>query len=213
MDKLRHGSRLSIGVRARCSFLPLATSLLLVWTHTPSSQAGETQTEVFPALSSLKDLVLPIGKDSSRPVIRLELAEIRTERKSVGFLKLGLIPQVVAEGLCLRIERSQRPSIWAAEFAEFLAAQPALASALVNGFEIRVRGSDAAISSAKAEFRNLPWRIELRDITARSPGMPRLPAASGTIYLEGAKAGYLSLTEGHYKAIGIDCDSLKPSPN
>lgn len=213
MDELRHGSRLSIGVGAHCSVLPLAASLLLVWSQTQSSQAGEARSEVFPALSNLKGLVLPIGRDSSRPVIRLELAEIRTERKSVGFVTIGLIPQVLAEGFRLRIERSERPSIWATEFADFLAAQPALASAVVDGFEVLASGSGAAISSAKAEFRNLPWRIELRDITARSPGMPRLLAASGTIYLEGPKAGYLSLTEGHFKAIGIDCDSLKPSPN
>jgi hypothetical protein len=198
--------------KSRGLFFIHAASLLLASMQPSNSYAGESYSELFPDLRNVKGLVLPIGQDSSQPTIRLECAEIRTERKAVGFLKVGLIPQVVAEGLRLRIEKSPQPSFWARELSDFLAGQPALASAVLKRFEILFKTPDASISSSYAQFRKSPLRIELHEVQVSGPMMRELRSAKGTIRLEGPKAGYLLLTDGDYRHIKITHDSLVFSP-
>ena len=198
--------------RSRGLFFIHATTLLLASMQPSNSHAGESHSELFPNLKNVKGLVLPIGQDSSQPTIRLECAEIRTERKAVGFLKVGLIPQVVAEGLRLRIENSPQPSVWARELSDFLADQPALASAVLKRFEILFKTPDASISSSYAQFRKSPLRIELHDVQVSSPMVRDLRSAKATIHLEEAKAGYLLLTDGDYRPIKITHDSPVFSP-
>jgi len=198
--------------RSRGLFFIHAATLLLASMQPSNSHAGESYSELFPDLRNVKGLVLPIGQDSSQPTIRLECAEIRTERKAVGFLKVGLIPQVVAEGLRLRIEKSPQPSVWARELSDFLAGQPALASAVLKRFEILFETPDASISSSYAQFRKSPLRIELHEVQVSGPMVRELCSAKGTIRLEGPKAGYLLLTDGEYRPIKITHESPVFSP-
>ena len=105
--------------------LVCATSLAVF--ASSDCRAAEPVFTLMPSIKAAKDLVVPIGSSTAEPNIRMRCGNLRMERKSVGFLRIGLLPQLIAEDLHLEIIRSPEPSVWAGALRDFLQNNPAFA--------------------------------------------------------------------------------------
>jgi hypothetical protein len=163
----------------------------------PVSRAAATERhlELLASLKGVKEVVFPVGPDPARPAVRITCSSLSVERKAWGFMKLGILPEVLAKGLTLKVDATVAPEIWTGELGRFLAANPSLQHAEIRDFKLVVgEPPRVSVSAAKARFRAGAQGILLREVRVERAGM-QSPAlgASAFIPLGGNSAGIISL--------------------
>ena len=176
----------------------------LIFCLASASLANEPLPEFMPSVTALKDLSLPLGPDGSKPTLRFSCAHARIERKSVGFLRIGVLPQLVMEDVKLTILDSPDASKWAHELRLFLTANSLTSAAVIRKIEVRNGVNDGFIASSGARFEVQSQSLVLEALKLKSPDGNLFSDASGVIYLDGPNAGRLSLPRLSDKTIEIN---------
>jgi len=184
-------------------------SFLLVLSACECAPAAEPLPSLLATLRSLKRVVVPVGPDSASPVLQFRCGSIEIERKTVGFLRIGLLPQVVLEDVELRIMHSAQPQIWSEQMQVLFVLEPSLAKALVRRLCIQSADGTSSIAAREARFDAAGKRILLKDIRLFAKDAHDARSASdGVIHLDGDHAGRLFLPTSRDGVIDITDKSI-----
>jgi hypothetical protein len=189
-------------------------SLFLVWSVCEFAPAAESLPNLLGSLRSLKRVVIPVGPDTASPVFQFRCGSIQIERKTVGFLRIGLLPQVVLEDVEMRIMHSAKPQVWSEQMKLFLGLEPSLAKALIRRLRIQNADGTSSIAAREARFDAAGKRILLKDIRFFAKAAHDAQSASdGVIHLDGDHAGRLFTPITRDGVIDITDKSISPLAN
>ena len=193
----------------RSGWLVIVFLAILVATN----RANEPLPGFLPSVKVVKDLVLPLGDAGGKPVLKFLCGRAHIERKSVGFLKIGFLPQLVLEDVEVRVVNSPTSASWAGELNSFLVSNTALSGAVIRNFGIRVSERDGFVRAAKARFDQKAQVLILEMLEVQCAVLDTLRGAKGVIYLQGPNAGRLSLAETANRIIQISDEGFVLSSN
>jgi hypothetical protein len=134
----------------------------------------------------LSGLSVPLSPDGKNDLGRVVFENVSIRPKSFGGLQIGVLPELLVEGLRVEIPPGDKSAEWAANLRAVLQREPLLRSARFSGFSIRnFSGADIL----QAERAKIGEGCALIYLEAIRTGEARIP--SGTISLRGAQAGHL----------------------
>jgi hypothetical protein len=136
-----------------------------------------------------KGVIMPLhaGQDQ-KPVAVVRIERIVKEYQRHGFFRIGLLPQVVAEGLTLELREGSRATEILGELPFCLLKVISRGAAPVRGFTIRT--PNQSIPLLQAAYLSLgagEWR--LRDGTLARPGVAPIRFTEATLQVTGPAAG------------------------
>ena len=164
-------------------------------------------------MKRVKGLVLPVGPEGSKPVLKFSCASVQMERKSVGFLRIGVLPQLVFEDVDLRITDSADSKKWAQELKSFFLANSSSAKARFKRFRISPATENGFISAPHARFDPNSHSLVLEGVEVKMSSGRVINDRKGIVHLEGMDAGRLSLPELTNQSISITDAIIGLSPD
>jgi len=129
-----------------------------------SDSAAENLEGILKFLGSIKGLSIPIGPDVSNPTMIFSCGSIAVERKSVGFFRIGVLPEVILSDVKIRILNSPDPQIWAKLLAGFLEFDKPL-PIKVRNLKIETRDGDSHFFAKEAYIKNVSRKISFQEVS------------------------------------------------
>lgn len=176
------------------------------------SSANDPLPVFLPSVKSAKGLVLPIGSDSAKPTMRFSCGSVQMERKSLGFLRIGVLPQLVFEDVELRITDSADSKKWAQELKSFFLTNSSSATAQIKGFRVLPAVGEGSVSASRARFDFNSQSLVLESVEAKLSHGNTISHSQGLLHLEGVDAGRLSLPALKDQTISLTGASVILSP-
>ena len=151
------------------------------------SQSSERRFLGFPMDRSMRlsGLSVPLSPDGKNDLGRVVFENVSIRPKSFGGLQIGVLPELLVEGLCVEIPPGDKSGEWAGNLRAVLQREPLLRSARFSGFSIR---DFSGIDILQAERAKIGEGCALISLEGVSMGAARIP--SGSISLRGAQAGH-----------------------
>ena len=177
------------------------------------SSADEPLPVFLPSVKSVKGLVLPVGSDSAKPTLRFYCGSVQMERKSFGFLRIGVLPQLVFEDVDLKITNSADSKKWAQELKSFFLANSSSAKARFERFRISTATANGFVSASHARFDPNSQSLVLEGVEAKLSSGNTINDRKGVVNLEGMDAGRLSLPKLTDQSIAITDATIDLSPD
>jgi hypothetical protein len=159
-----------------------------------------------------KGLIVPINiRAGPRPDAVLFVERITQEYKRYGFFRIGLLPQVAAEGMTLEIREISRAREVLVELSSFVPKSINPSEVPVRGFTVRVSGQSTPLIRA-ASMKIGPGEWELRDGVFAKQDSPPIRFEDASLQVAGAGVGRICCHAGDK---GVACDlfavpSLRP---
>lgn len=176
---------------------PLVPFILLSFLFVPlSGGAGEAR---------ISGLQFPVGQPADRPVARITISEVTQGAQKRGFLRVAILPMILAEGVDIRFERNALAAL--EEVGETLKSLVKLEAQEFHNVRI-FSGADpeprlvAAAATPKAGV----WL--LKRVRIRSDGTQR-EVSECALAVSGPKAGECSMANGK-GAFSVDLHDLPP---
>ena len=193
------------------AILVCATSLAVF--ASSDCRAVEPFLSLIPSIKAAKDLVVPIGSSAAEPNIRMRCGTLRMDRKSFGFLKIGLVPQLIAEDSHLEIIHSPEPSQWASALHDFIKANPAFADVEFRRISIYLKQAETpSVTAITGRIMRSPLRLQLQGVKVLGVESGGLHCAEAFVPLDGQQSGSLILTKEDNRIIRITDASVSPQP-
>ena len=134
----------------------------------------------------LSGLSVPLSPDGKNNLGRVVFENVSIRPKSFGGLQIGVLPELLVEGLRVEIPPGDQSAEWAANLRAVLQREPLLRSARFSGFSIRDFSGADILQAERAKIGEGCALISLEGIRT---GEARIP--SGTLSLRGSQAGQL----------------------
>ena len=174
-------------------FLPLVRIVLPAWMAflflcpLGHAQPSERRFLGFPMDRSMRlsGLSVPLSPDGKNNLGRVVFENVSIRPKSFGGLQIGVLPELLVEGLRVEIPPGDQSAEWAANLRAVLQREPLLRSARFSGFSIRDFSGTDILQAERAKIGEGCALISLEGVRM---GKARIP--SGTISLRGAQAGH-----------------------
>jgi hypothetical protein len=163
---------------------------------------------VQPSMRVAKDVVLPLGEAGGRTILKFRAGRAYMDRKVVGFLKFGLLPQLVLEDVEVTILNSLAPATWGRELNSFLTSNPTLSLAILKGFKILAPSRAGSVSAAKARFDNKKQALILEHVEVQCTTLESFHGGKATLHLQGSNVGRLSLAGTDDRIIEISSEGF-----
>jgi hypothetical protein len=129
-----------------------------------SDSAPENLEGILKFLGSIKGLSIPIGPDVSNPTMIFSCGSIAVERRSVGFFRIGVLPEVVLSDVKIRILNSPDPQIWAKLLAGFLEFDKPL-PIKVRNLKIETKDGVSHFFAKEAYIKNVSRKISFQEVS------------------------------------------------
>ena len=151
------------------------------------AQSSERRFLGFPMDRSMRlsGLSVPLSPDGKNDLGRVVFENVSIRPKSFGGLQIGVLPELLVEGLRVEIPPGDKSAEWAANLRAVLQREPLLRSARFSGFSIRDFSGTDILQAERAKIGEGCALISLEGV---SMGEARIP--SGSISLRGAQAGH-----------------------
>jgi hypothetical protein len=170
-------------------------------------EAQETLSGLLEALSGMKSLTLPIGPDSGKPTLKFSCESLAVERKAFGFMRIGVVPEVVLVDVKMRIMNSPNSSTWAEQLAAFLTSDKTSRSVIIRNLRIETKDRQFFVMAPEAKIQNNPIGIIVKNATVVGDQW-QLDGQQGFIALMGPNAGQLVIAEPSQPMIAITDSSI-----
>jgi|GEM_PF-2372928 len=151
-------------------------------------QSSERRFLGFPMDRSMRlsGLSVPLSPDGKNDLGRVVFENVSIRPKSFGGLQIGVLPELLVEGLRVETPAGDQSAEWAANLRSVLQREPLLRSARFTGFSIRNFSGADILQAERAKIGEGCALISLEGIRTREARIP-----SGTLSLRGAEAGHL----------------------
>jgi len=161
--------------------------------------------EILETLSGIKQLSMPIGPDASKPTMIFSCESVAIERRSVGFFKIGILPEIVLCDVKIRIMNSPEPSTWVEQLAAFFASEKSQTIKIRN-LKIETRDGRYYLAAAEAFIPSLEKGLLLKQVEVSGENL-QPPSTKALIPLQGVPLGRIIFT-GSYADVLSMSDSI-----
>jgi hypothetical protein len=136
----------------------------------------------------LSGLSVPLVAGGEGGVGRIIFDKVSVQSKKIGGLRIGILPELVIEGMRLEVPPSEQPDRWALGLHGMLNREPLLQSAIISGIVISERHGREFLRAERGAVARDGSSIQLNGVTM-FPDEKKIPAAE--LALSGPKAGSL----------------------
>lgn len=176
-------------------------------------RSNELLPSFLPSVKAVEDLVLPLGDSDGKPMLKFLCGRAHLERKSIGFLKIGILPQLVLEDVEVIIMKSRDSLTWARALSDFFMSNPELSRAVIKNIRMRVSGHDGFVSAARGGFNDKTQEFLLEDVDYKYGTNALGRCSKVVVHLQGPNAGRLLLKETPTRIIKISDEGFAPTAN
>jgi len=162
--------------------------------------------EILETLSGIKQLSMPIGPNASRPTMIFSCESIRIERRSIGFFKIGILPEIVLCDVKIRIMNSPEPKTWVEQLAAFFASEKSQ-SIKIRNLKIETRDGRYYLAAAEAFIPSLEKGLLLKQAIVSSENL-QSPSTKALIPLQGVPLGRIIFTGSCADVLSMSDSSL-----
>lgn len=138
----------------------------------------------------IRGLDVPLEDTSGRRVGRLRVERVSLESAQVGFLRIGVIPQWVLQGVRI-IPHAEGDCRWIEAFHTFLRRETSLANARIEDFQILTATGQRFLSARSGGFSKDLGIIFLEKVLIESLERRKIRIRKAEIRLNGRYAGAL----------------------
>ena len=161
--------------------------------------------EILKTLSGIKQLSMPIGPDASKPTMIFSCESVSIERRSVGFFKIGILPEIVLCDVKIRIMNSPEPTTWVVQLAAFFASEKSQ-SIKIRNLKIETKDGRYYLAAADAFIPSLEKGFLLKQVEVSGENLES-PRTKALIPLQGVNLGKIIFT-GSYTDVLSMSDSI-----
>jgi hypothetical protein len=136
----------------------------------------------------LKGLDVPLEDSAGERVGRLQVERVSLESAQVGFLRIGVLPQWVLQGVRI-IPLAEGDCRWIGAFHAFLRRETSLADARIEDFQILTAAGQSFLTARSGGFSQDLGKIYLEKVLIESPQRGKIPIRQAEIRLNGRDAG------------------------
>lgn len=162
--------------------------------------------EILKTLSGIKQLSMPIGPDASKPTMIFSCESISIQRRSVGFFKIGILPEIVLCDVKIRIMNSPEPTTWVVQLAAFFASEKSQ-SIKIRDLKIETRDGRYFLAAAEACIPSLEKGFLLKQVEVSGENL-QSRSAKALIHLQGVPLGRIIFTGSYADVLSISDSSL-----
>lgn len=117
---------------------------------------------------------------------RIVFDNVFVQSRKIGGLRIGILPELVIEGMRLEVPSEDHADLWMAGLQEFLKGEPLLQSAKINGFSICNHHGGELLRAERGSVTRDGAAIQLNGVSI-FPESKKFPAAE--LALSGSQAG------------------------
>ena len=188
----------------RFSSLGLVAAFLVVFSGCGFAQ--ESFSEILKTLSGIKQLSMPIGPDASKPTMIFSCESVAIERRSVGFFKIGILPEIVLCDVKIRIMNSPEPTTWVEQLAAFFASEKSQ-SIKIRNLKIETRDGRYYLAAAEAFIPSLEKGFLLKQVEVSGENL-QSRSAKALILLQGVHLGKIIFTGSYTDVLSMSDSSI-----
>jgi hypothetical protein len=138
----------------------------------------------------IRGLCIPLEDSSGRPVGKLQVERVFLESAQVGFLRIGVLPQWVLQGVRI-IPRAEGDCRWIGALHAFLRRETSLANARIEDFQILNATGQSFLIARSGGFSQDLGIIFLEKVLIESSERGKIRIRKAEIRLNGRDAGAL----------------------
>ena len=131
---------------------------------------------------------------------------VAIERRSVGFFKIGILPEIVLCDVKIRIMNSPEPSTWVEQLAAFFASEKSQ-SIKIRNLKIETRDGRYYLAAAEAFIPRLEKGLLLKQAIVSSENL-QSPSTKALIPLQGVPLGRIIFTGLYADVLSMSDSSL-----
>ena len=171
-----------------------------------SELVRQNLSEILKTLSGIKQLSMPIGPDASKPTMIFSGESVAIERRSVGFFKIGILPEIVLCDVRIRIMNSPEPMTWVAQLAAFFASEKSQ-SIKIRNLKIETRDGRYYLTAAEAFIPSLEKGFLLKQVEVSGENR-QSRSAKALIPLQGVPLGNIIFTGSYTDVLSMSDSTL-----
>ena len=162
--------------------------------------------EILKTLSGIKQLSMPIGPDASKPTMIFSCESVSIERRSVGFFKIGILPEIVLCDVKIRIMNSPEPMTWVVQLAAFFVSEKSQ-SIKIRNLKIETRDGRYYLAAAEAFIPSLEKGFLLKQVDVSGDNL-QSRSAKALIPLQGVHLGRIIFTGSYTDVLSMTNSTL-----
>ncbi len=149
---------------------------------------------------------MPIGPDASKPTMIFSCESVAIERRSVGFFKIGILPEIVLCDVKIRIMNSPEPTTWVEQLAAFFASEKSQ-SIKIRNLKIETRDGRYYLAAAEAFIPSLEKGFLLKQVEVSGDSL-QSRSAKALIPLQGVHLGKIIFTGSYTDVLSMSDSSI-----
>ncbi len=134
----------------------------------------------------LSGLSVPLRAEGEGGFGRVVFDQVSVQSKKMGGLRVGILPELVIEGMRLEVPGDNLADLWIADLLGFLKGEPLLQSAKINGFTICDQHGGELLRAERGSVTRDGAAIRLSGVSI-FPQSKKFPVAE--LALSGSQAG------------------------
>lgn len=134
----------------------------------------------------LSGLSVPLRAEGEEGFGRVVFDQVSVQSKKMGGLRIGILPELVIEGMRLEVPGDEPAPLWMTHLLEFLKGESLFQSAKINGFTICDQHGGELLRAERGSVTRDGTAIRLSGVSI-FPQSKKFPAAE--LALSGSQAG------------------------
>ena len=171
-----------------------------------SELVRQNLSQILKTLSGIKQLSMPIGPDASKPTMIFSGESVAIERRSVGFFKIGILPEIVLCDVKIRIMNSPEPMTWVVQLAAFFVSEKSQ-SIKIRNLKIETRDGRYYLAAAEAFIPSLEKGFLLKQVEVSGENL-QSRSAKALIPLQGVPLGNIIFTGSYTDVLSMSDSTL-----